>query len=165
MKVLSNPGAAAAMLGGGKAVEMFTHGYRQIVSLPSSQAGCGIFFRDLLNEARRPVYFHCTTGKDRTGWVAAALLTLLGVPDELVMQDYLRTNEQLLPALQPVFDHFQSLGGDPELLHPVLGVQEEYLAAAFDEMEQRFGTIQRYFADGLGLDQTAQEALRKTLSD
>jgi protein-tyrosine phosphatase len=162
MKALSDPKAAAEMLGGGKAVELFVHAYRQVVSLPSALAGYRIFFTDLLNEAHRPVYFHCTTGKDRTGWVAAALLTLLGVPDNLVMQDYLLTNEQLLPALKPVFDHFQSLGGDPELLRPILGVQEEYLEAAFDVMHQRFGTIQSYFADGLGLDQTVQDALRKT---
>lgn len=163
LKALSDPQAAAQMLGGGRAVAMFEHGYRQIVSLPSALAGYRTFFTDLLDAARRPLYFHCTTGKDRTGWAAAALLTLLDVPDELVMQEYLLTNEQLLPALQPVFDHFQSLGGDPALLRPILGVQKEYLEAAFDEMHQRFGSMERYFADGLGLDQAVQAAIRQTL--
>lgn len=162
MKALSAPKAAAEMLGDGKAVALFEGAYRQIVSLPSALAGYRLFFTDLLNEARRPAYFHCTTGKDRTGWAAAALLTLLGVPDKLVMQEYLLTNEQLLPALQPVFDHFESLGGDPGLLRPILGVQEEYLGAALDEMRVHFGSIQGYFTDGLGMDQTMQEALHKT---
>jgi len=87
----------------------------------------------------------------------------LDVPDDLVMQEYLLTNEQLLPALQPVFDQFQSLGGDPALLRPILGVHREYLEAAFDEMRQRFGSMERYFADGLGLDQAVQAAIRQTL--
>lgn len=162
MKVLSDPKAAAEMLGGGKAVALFVGAYRQIVSLPSALAGYHHFFMDLLSEAHRPAYFHCTTGKDRTGWAAAALLTLLGVPDDLVMEEYLLTNVQLLPALQPMFDHFQSLGGDPDLLRPILGVQREYLDAAFDEMRRHFGTIEGYFTDGLGLDQSVQDALRQT---
>jgi protein-tyrosine phosphatase len=161
MKALSDPKAAAEMLGGGKAVALFVGAYRQIVSLPSALAGYRLFFSDLLSEARRPAYFHCTTGKDRTGWAAASLLTLLGVPDDLVMEEYLLTNVQLLPALQPMFDHFQSLGGDPDLLRPILGVQKEYLDAAFDEMRLHFGSIEGYFTDGLGLDQTTQDALRE----
>jgi len=47
------------------------------------------FFLDLLSEAHSPAPFHCTTGKDRTGWAAATLLTLLGVPDEKVMREFL----------------------------------------------------------------------------
>jgi protein-tyrosine phosphatase len=160
MKALGDPKAAEQMLGGGKAVALFEHGYRQIVSLPSALAGFRRLFTDLLRKEHVPAFFHCTTGKDRTGWAAAALLTLSGVPDELVMHEYLLTNEQLLPALQPVFDHFQSLGGNPELLRPILGVQEEYLEAAFDEMRSRFGTIEGYFANGLGIDEAAQTALR-----
>lgn len=161
LKVLSDPKQAEQMLGGGKAVAMFEHGYRQIVSLPSALAGYKLFFADLLSEQHRPAFFHCTTGKDRTGWAAASLLTLLGVPDDVVMQEYLLTNEQLLPAVQPIFDRFKAAGGDPELLRPILGVQKEYLDAAFDEMRQHFGTIQGYFANGLGLDESKQEALRE----
>jgi protein-tyrosine phosphatase len=41
--------------------------------------------------ADRPVLFHCTAGKDRTGIVAALLLALLGVPDEVVFDDYMLT--------------------------------------------------------------------------
>ena len=117
-------------------------------------------YGDLLSEAHRPALFHCTTGKDRTGWAAAALLTLLGVPDEMVMHEFLVTNEQLVPALQPVLDRFQSQGGDPELLLPIIGVQEEYLEAAFDKMCKHFGTIEGYFAEGLGIDAKNQLALR-----
>ncbi len=116
MKALADPKAAAEMLGDGKAVALFIGAYRQIVSLPSALTGYRLFFTNLLDEESRPVYFHCTTGKDRTGWAAAALLSLLGVPDDLVMEEYLLTNTQLLPTMQPIIDNFQSLGGDPELL-------------------------------------------------
>jgi protein tyrosine/serine phosphatase len=59
------------MLGGGKAETMFEKGYREIVSLPSALDAYHRFFSDLAEEQHRPALFHCTTGKDRTGWAAA----------------------------------------------------------------------------------------------
>ena len=163
LNVRSDPKAAAAMLGGGRALPLFEGGYREIVSLPSACAGYGRLFRDLTREEHRPALFHCTTGKDRTGWAAAALLLLLGVSDDLVMREYLLTNDELLPAEQPVLDHFRALGGDPELLRPVVAVAPEYLAAALDEMRRRFGGIDGYFAVGLKIDEATQNALRAVL--
>ena len=160
MKLPSDPKLAEEMLGGGKALPLFEQGYREILSLPSALAGYRRLFFDLSRDEHRPALFHCMTGKDRTGWAAASILMLLGVPDEVVMREYLLTNEQLLPANKPVFDRFESMGGDPELLLPVFGVRKEYLEAALDEMRRRFGTIEGYFTDGLGLDAGIIQALR-----
>jgi len=160
LKVPSDPKLAEEMLGGGKALPLFEQGYREIVTLPSALAGYKRLFSDLSHDEHRPALFHCTTGKDRTGWAAASMLILLGVPDEVVMHEYLLTNEQLLPANKPVFDRFESIGGDPELLLPVFGVRKEYLEAALDEMRRRFGTIEGYFTDGLGLNANILQALR-----
>ena len=68
-----------------------------------------------------------------------------------------------LPAEQPVFDRFQAQRGDPELLRPVIGVERHYLEAALDEMGKEFGSIEGYFAEGLGLDAAAQGAVRAAL--
>jgi protein-tyrosine phosphatase len=107
---------------------------------------------DVLADAGRGgVLFHCTTGKDRTGWAAASLMLLLGVDEDAVTEDYLRTNADLLPAMQPVLDRFAGQGGDPDVLLPVLGVREEYLRTALDEVGVRFGGIRGYATDGLGL--------------
>ena len=50
-----------------------------------------------------------------------------------LVKDYLRTNADLLPAMQPVLDRFAGQGGDPDVLLPVLGVREEYLRTALDD--------------------------------
>jgi protein-tyrosine phosphatase len=42
----------------------------------------------LAEPARLPAVFHCAAGKDRTGIVAALILTLLGVPAEQAADDY-----------------------------------------------------------------------------
>ena len=46
----------------------------------------------MLVERDDPLVFHCTAGKDRTGFAAALILLALGVPREVVMEDYLLTN-------------------------------------------------------------------------
>jgi protein-tyrosine phosphatase len=161
-KALADPDHGQKLLGGGKAVALFEHANRELVSLPSAVAGYQRLFSDLLRAEHRPALFHCTTGKDRAGWAAAALLMLLGVPDDQVMQEYLLTNTRLVPALGPVFDRFRAQGGDPSLLLDILGVRKEYLAAALDEMRTRFSTIERYFSQGLGIDAGSQQTLRAT---
>ena len=163
--LLSDPKQARALLGGGKVDALVAGAYREIVSLPSALAAYRELFTGLGDGDRRPVLYHCTTGKDRTGWATAALLSLLGVDRELVTREYLLTNAQLVPALAPIFARFAAAGGDRDLLEPVLGVQASYLEASFAEMRDRFGTIEGYFADGLGIDAAAQAALRAAFLD
>jgi protein-tyrosine phosphatase len=159
-KVMQDPKAANEALGGGKVEEAFRQSYREFVSLPSAQREFGKLFLGLGDEEQLPAVFHCTTGKDRTGWAAAALLTLLGVPEDVVMEDYLRSNEYILPAYRKVIDGFVAAGGEPQIPRAILGVKEEYLAAAFDEMETRYGTIDNYFSEGLGISAAQQIALQ-----
>lgn len=162
-KVMANPALAQDLLGDGKAVSLFEEGYRQIVSLPSALTGYGQFFTDISEKEHRPAVFHCTTGKDRTGWAAASLLMLLGVSRDDVLTEYLLTNEQLVPTLKPLIDQFAAAGGDPDLLTPVVGVQKEYLDTGIDEMEKRYKTIENYFTDGLGLGSAIIDKLRSDL--
>jgi protein-tyrosine phosphatase len=164
-RVHTDPELAERLLGGGKAVALFEQGYRQIVTMPSALQNYGRLFADLAREERLPALFHCTGGKDRTGWAAACALMLLGVPDEVVMREYMLTNDQLLPAKRHVFEQFEAMGGDPELLMTVFGVREEFLDAARDEMRKRFGTIEGYFTEGLGLGAKTLKTLRETLTE
>ena len=158
--LMKNPKEANAALGGGKAEAQFKASYRQFITLSSAKASYRKLFLALGDQKQLPALFHCTGGKDRTGWAAAAFLTLLGVPKETVMEDYLRSNDYLLPMNQEVIDAFVAGGGDPSIPPAVLGVKQEYLEAAFDEMETKYGTIEKYFSQGLGIDATQQKALR-----
>ena len=158
--LMANPDVANEELGGGKVEAKFAQSYREFVSLPSAQREFGKLYLGLLDRERVPAVFHCTTGKDRTGWAAAALLTLLGVPEDQVYADYLRSNDYILPAYQHAIDAFVAAGGESEIPRAILGVKREYLDAAFDEMRTRYGTIDNYFAEALGIDAAKQEALR-----
>ena len=58
---------------------------------------------------------------------------------------------------------FGAAGGDPEVLTPLLGVLPEYLDAAFDEARARYGGVEGWFVEGLGLEADAVVALRERL--
>jgi protein-tyrosine phosphatase len=65
-----------------------------------------------------------------------------------------------LPQFKPVIDEFVAAGGERAIAEAVFGVKAEYLEASFDEMQKRYGTIERYFSEGLGIDAAGQNALR-----
>lgn len=89
--------------------------------------------------------FHCSAGKDRTGWGTAVLLTLLGVPRDTVEADFLASNQYT---------------GNPK------AVELSWLRAAFDEVDHLYGDFGTYVREGLRLDDATVAALRaKMLTD
>jgi protein-tyrosine phosphatase len=157
---ITKPLEANKVLGDGKAAALFVTTYRKFVTLPSARKSYRQLFVELANSSDVPALFHCTTGKDRTGWAAAALLTLLGVPRAQVYQDYMRSNEYILPAYKSFIDNFVKGGGQVAIPEDLLGVQVAYLDASFSEMHAKYGTTEGYFADGLGIDKAGQQRLR-----
>lgn len=160
LHLLSDPQAANAKLGDGKAAALFAASYAAFVTLPSARTGFGQLFRELAEPSNLPALYHCTTGKDRTGWASAALLTLCGVQPDDVMSDYLRSNDYILPEYQTLMDQYVAKGVEREILLSILGVREEYLRASFAEMQRQFSSIVQYFGEGLGIDAATQQALR-----
>jgi len=158
--LLQDPQQANIELGDGKVEEMFKLAYRQFIYLPSAQIAFGELFLSLGDENELPALFHCTTGKDRAGWAAAALLTIIGVPEEAVMEDYLRSNDYILPMYETYIQQFIDAGGYPSIAAAIFGVKEEYLNAAFDEMNTEYGSMENYFSEALGITVAQQTALR-----
>jgi protein-tyrosine phosphatase len=159
--LLHQPKKANVVLGGGKIEALFMQVYREFITLPSAKQAYRALFRDLADPQMAPGVFHCTTGKDRTGWAAAALLTLFGVPKETVMADYMRTNDYTLPQFKHAIDAFVSGGGERSIAIAVLGVKAEYLEASLDEMQKQYGSIETYLSEALGIDAAGQRALRE----
>ena len=106
-----------------------------------------------LLEADGPVVFHCTAGKDRTGFAAALILHALGVGEDDVMRDYLLTNERLRPP------EASRHGLAPEVAQVLWRVQPEFLNASLEAVAQDYGDVQAYLRDALGLGREARERL------
>jgi protein-tyrosine phosphatase len=161
MEAMRDPAVALEEFGDGKGTATFLAHYREFVSLESARLALGRVFGDLTEERHRPALIHCMGGKDRTGWAAASLQLLMGVPEDLVTADFLASNGNLRPMFQSFLDDFEARGGDPDLIAEFLWVRPEYLEAALDEMRTAYGTIERYFSDGLRLDDGQLRALRE----
>lgn len=157
--VMADPSRARAMLRDGRGTAMWIEQYRSFVVDDGVRQAFGRVFIELADEVGRPALLHCSTGKDRTGWAVAALLWLLRVPDEVVLRDYLASQRRLKPFLGPLLDRWERQGGDPRLLEPIFAVRREYLHAARREMVKAFGTVERYFAEGMGVPAETQRAL------
>ena len=100
-----------------------------------------------------PSVFHCTAGKDRTGFAAALILLALGVSREVVMQDYLLTNE--------VYRRPTSAGSTlpPEALAVLWQVQPAFLDTALQAVEQDHGGMEKYLTERIGLTPLARARL------
>ncbi|MEU8898154.1 tyrosine-protein phosphatase [Nocardia sp. NPDC048505] len=121
--------------------------YRAFITAPGANAAFATVLRDILATEDGAVLFHCTAGKDRTGWTAAVLLTILGVDRETVTQDYLLSN---------VYRGAREGDG-------LNGVQQAWLDGAFDQVRQSYGSFDNYVRDGLGLSAADVAALRAKL--
>jgi protein-tyrosine phosphatase len=155
VETISGPGAAAAGM---------TQLYHWFASAPVPRQTFADALRLIASPDARPLLFHCTAGKDRTGWLAALLLSALGVDREVVVEDYLRTNDLNAKSTEYLLSTFADRVADPTVLRPLFEARREYLSAAFAEVD-RVGGIDVYLRESLGLDDAVLAALRDALLD
>ncbi len=157
-----NPRRVSTAIGGGtaEAETAMKQIYCDMVTLPSAKKAIGEFLTTLAKPASSPALFHCSSGKDRTGWTAAVLLTVLGVPKEQIIKDFERSNDYVLPPQKTVIENFVKAGGEPGIMPAILGVKGIYLEAAFAEVNRVYGSMDRYIAYELKVDAAKQKAIR-----
>lgn len=108
---------------------------------------------------------HCAAGKDRTGILCALTLHILGVPDSLIMDDYLLTNDAVdIEARLPdrVAQMSVQLGRplDPAAMRPMMGVDARFLSRALATIERTAGSREAYVRDALGVGTQELKAIR-----
>lgn len=124
--------------------------YRRLITEQSHRFA--ELFEHLLQDDS-PLVFHCTAGKDRTGVAAALILRALGVPHEVVREDYLLTNVFYRhPPLPPT-------DTPPEVLAVLWSVQDNFLDAAWQVIDEQHGGLDSYLMNRLGVTPAARRAL------
>src|ERR1700730_5632415 len=117
-----------------------------------------------------PTVEHCTAGKDRTGVFSAILLTMLGVPRDTVVQDYLLSNQYLLAPdtignttadLQRAF----GLAEPPDIstVRTIMTARQETLEATLNKIEKTYGSFDNYLRDGLKISDSDLAMIRQRL--
>jgi protein-tyrosine phosphatase len=135
--------------------------------LPFEQEASYRHLFTLLAQSRVPLLFNCAAGKDRTGIAAALILSILGVPRETIVQDYLLSNDTAEALQVMMMERSQAyaelLAVSPGALRPVLMADPSYLALAFEAIEQRCGSMNAYLEQYLGVTAATQASLRALL--
>lgn len=142
------------------AVAMMEQTNRAFVNDAGMRSQFGTLFNALASVDAAQL-FHCTAGKDRTGWTAAVLQSIAGVDNATIMANYLATNDytaaRVAATLKAMPPSMAAVYG------PLLGVQASYLQAGLDEVTAQYGTMDNYLKQGLGLSQETIYVLRGKL--
>ncbi len=113
---------------------------------------------------RRPLLFHCAAGKDRTGIATAVLLGLLGVPNDVILDDYELTTQYFTERrLASLSGHMAEYGITEERLRPLLEARRPVLVAMLEHISTRWGDFDGYAREHVGLDAAFSERLRASL--
>ena len=114
------------------------------------------FFRYIIENNAEPLVFHCTAGKDRAGFASAMILTILGVPREKVIEDYLLTNTYVKDHVDDKMLEIELktfFRADTDNLRKINLVEERYIQAAFDTIDSKWGGMDRYISEALNLNE------------
>ena len=111
-----------------------------------------------------PALFHCTAGKDRTGMSAALLLSVLGVPEETILDDYVLSraflSERRMSRLRP---KLVELGMNEDRYYTIFGAPREAMATALAELRDKYGSIDTYLTTQADVTPDTLAALRSRL--
>ena len=126
-----------------EAAAHFAAAYRNFVADPVQRAAFGTVLVDLAH-AGIPALWHCSAGKDRTGWTSVLLESIAGVAPAKIMQDYLATNSYEAAQIAAELAAVRTRLGEAAaaILAPTLGVQEGFLQAALDQVAASYGSMQ-----------------------
>jgi protein tyrosine/serine phosphatase len=121
-----------------------------------------------LAETDSAVLIHCAAGKDRTGVLAALTHHVAGVDPEDIVADYLLTNNPQrfaarLPMVAAVVREISGREADEATLLTAMGVEAEYLAAAFQAIDEACGDVDGYLETVIGLTAPMRERIAQRL--
>ena len=109
-----------------------------------------------------PVVFHCYAGKDRTGLVAAVVLSLAGVNSEAIAADFAETDQHLAGR------YAEWLATAPperlEAMRDELRCPPEWILGALEHVDRRWGGLEAYL-DAAGVSPADVARLQKKLAD
>ncbi|GAB2774253.1 tyrosine-protein phosphatase [Nocardioides salsibiostraticola] len=146
------------------ATETMREVYRTFVRHPGARDAFGNLLGRLADGSDGHL-FHCTAGKDRTGWASALLLHVAGVDPDLILEDYLLTNTvstaTRVKYLGLVEEH---LGADKvDVYERVMVADGDYLNAAYHAVKVEYGDLDGYLTRGLQLREDQLSSLRGRL--
>jgi protein-tyrosine phosphatase len=119
--------------------------------------------RLLADPLNLPAVFHCSVGKDRTGVLAAVVLGLIGVPDDVIVEDYALSATAMVRILERLEHEFPDAEEIIARYRPViLSVDPASIRGLLDAVHSEHGSFAG-LASSLSIEPEV-EALRANLA-
>jgi protein-tyrosine phosphatase len=127
--------------------------YRNFVNSEKSKKAFHDMLTVILDRNNAPNIQHCRGGKDRTGYGVLLVLTMLGVPKEDIIQDYMITRENRIARNIEKMAQYRQLTGDKNVLDYLLSLidtRRYFIEEAFSIMEKTAGSAEQYIRREMG---------------
>jgi len=135
--------------------------YREMLVI--GEGALGRSLRLLAESDTYPAVFHCAAGKDRTGILAALVLSLVGVPDEVIADDYALSREGVVRMIEWAIANMpearERMSKAPSSM---MEAEPESILALLDHIRADHGTVEQYVGT-LGVEPEHIERLRAVL--
>lgn len=164
--------------------EGFTRAYISILEAAATTSYRTILLH-LAHEPEEPLIVHCTAGKDRTGVICALVLSLCGVDDETVANEYQLTECGMPEVWKKMVIAHVSIP-DSTLLHRVesdelqlmanpalvgnyqgavnmISARAENMLAVLRTIKEKYGSVESYMTNNCGLTKDEVEKIRANL--
>jgi protein-tyrosine phosphatase len=133
---------------------------RYVLMLERRQGGMGAIF-DAIASADGPVLFHCFAGKDRTGLVAAMMLSIAGVEPDAIGADYAETDLQLADSYEEWLA--KASPGRLESMRDELRCPPEWILSTLAHVDRKWGGVEGYL-EAAGLPSSTIACLQSKLT-
>lgn len=124
--------------------------------MPENIKNYAPFFETLLNSKENEAsVFHCTAGKDRTGLGSALILSVLGVAEETIIEEYYLSNR---------YTQYLAKSGmmgqlKPEIAKVLAGVEPKYIISTLNAIKAKHGSVNKMLETELGIDEAKRQQL------
>ena len=126
----------------------------------------GDILRRIANANNLPTLIHCTAGKDRTGVAVMLILSLLGVPEDVILADYSLSNlyyDSYLKFGAIAIGSIAWTGVKAEDLQPLFISHPDYLRTALSHIHRKYGSVQNYLRSAAGVNDDIQQKIKTNL--
>lgn len=154
----------AILAAGMSEAEFMRECYKEMVFSPEARIGYRRLFDLLLSREKGAVLFYCSAGRDRTGIITWLILSALGVPEDMILDDYMLTPGEIrrkaigvrfLKALR----YFDRTEADFALAFML--PSKDRILGALEQIKENYGSISAFLCDGIGLTQEELEQIRE----
>lgn len=137
-------------------IKYMTLTYQQFVTDEHALAQYARFLNLVLENESGATLWHCAGGKDRAGFATVLILECLGVDRDVIMEDYLFTNECLKPEIDQALAGIKKqcdIPGIEESVKAIYGARREYMEGLYQTIEDTYGSFREFLHEALGMDE------------